>query len=293
MVSSMTGFGRASVTEDGREFTVELKSVNHRYLDLNFRMPRHIGFAEDTLRKALTAELSRGHVEVYVNYRNIRSDARKVEVDTALLGEYLRAAREAAEMFGLRDDVQLARALSLPDVTDIIEAEEDREAVSLVAQKAVEKAIEELKSMRALEGERLANDLCTRAKSLGEIGDKIALRAPNVVEEYRVKLTERIETLLNGNAEVDRVRLATEVALFADRASIDEELVRLKSHLVQADLLLNSSEPAGRKLDFIVQELNREFNTIGSKANDAEIVKLVISGKAEIEKIREQIQNIE
>ncbi|HWS30063.1 MAG TPA: YicC/YloC family endoribonuclease [Clostridia bacterium] len=293
MVSSMTGFGRASVTEDGREFTVELKSVNHRYLDLNFRMPRHIGFAEDALRKALTAELSRGHIEVYVNYRNIRSDARKVEVDTALLGEYLRAAREAAEIYGLRDDVQLARALSLPDVTDIIEAEEDREAVCSVAQKAVGKAIEELKSMRALEGERLANDLCARAKSIGEIGDKIALRAPGVVEEYRVKLTERIETLLNGNAEVDRARLATEVALFADRASIDEELVRLKSHLVQADLLLNSSEPAGRKLDFIVQELNREFNTIGSKANDAEIVKLVISGKAEIEKIREQIQNIE
>lgn len=293
MVSSMTGFGRASAVEDGREFTVELKSVNHRYLDLNFRMPRHIGFAEDVLRRALTAELSRGHVEIYVNYRNMRSDARKVEVDTSLLGEYLRAAREAAQTYGLKDDIQLARALSLPDVTDIVEAEEDREAVCAVALAAVTKAIEELKTMRALEGGRLASDLCLRAKTLLEIGEKIALRAPLVVEEYRLKLTERIETLLNGAVEVDRTRLATEVALFADKASIDEELVRLKSHLVQTELLLNGSEPAGRKLDFVVQELNREFNTIGSKANDAEIVKLVILGKAEIEKIREQVQNIE
>lgn len=292
MVSSMTGFGRASAAQDGREFTVELKSVNHRYLDLNFRMPRHIGFAEETLRRALTEALSRGHVEVYVNYRNLRSDARKVEVDAALLGEYLRAAREAAKVYELKDDVQLARALSLPDVTDIVEAEEDRDAVCAVAAIAVEKAVEELKRMRALEGERLASDLCARAKTLLELGEKIAQRAPTVVEEYRQKLNERIETLLGG-VEVDRARLATEVALFADRASIDEELVRLKSHLVQADLLLNGSEPAGRKLDFVVQELNREFNTIGSKANDAGISQNVILGKAEIEKIREQVQNIE
>ncbi len=293
MVSSMTGFGRASVTQDGRELTVELKSVNHRYLDLNFRMPRHIGFAEDVLRRALTEALSRGHVEVYVNYRNTRSDARRVEVDAPLLGEYLRAAREAGAAYGLKDDIGLSRALGLQDVTDVVEAEEDRDAVSLLALAAVEKAAVELKEMRALEGERLANDLCARAKALLEIGDKIALRAPTVVEEYRVKLNERIETLLKGTVEVDRTRLATEVALFADKASIDEELVRLKSHLVQTELLLNSNEPAGRKLDFIVQELNREFNTIGSKANDAEIVKLVIAGKAEIEKIREQVQNIE
>ncbi|MCE5235914.1 MAG: YicC/YloC family endoribonuclease [Clostridiaceae bacterium] len=293
MVSSMTGFGRASAVEDGREFTVELKSVNHRYLDLNFRMPRHIGFVEDTLRKAITDALSRGHVEVYVNYRNLRSDARRVEIDAALLGEYLRAAREAAKEYELKDDIGLSRALGLQDVTDIVEAEEDRDAVNAVALTAVGKALEELKKMRALEGGRLADDLIARAKTLSEIGGKIALRAPTVVEEYRVKLTERIEALLNGTIEVDRARLATEVALFADKASIDEELVRLKSHLAQTELLLNSGEPAGRKLDFIVQELNREFNTIGSKANDAEIVRLVVSGKAEIEKIREQVQNIE
>lgn len=293
MVSSMTGFGRASAAEDGREFTVELKSVNHRYLDLNFRMPRHIGFVEDTLRKAITDALSRGHVEVYVNYRNLRSDARRVEIDAALLGEYLRAAREAGETYGLKDDIGLSRALSLQDVTDIVSAEEDRDAVNAVALAAVDKALAELKEMRALEGERLAADLIARAKTLSELGEKIALRAPTVVEEYRVKLTERIEALLGGAIEVDRARLSTEVALFADKASIDEELVRLKSHLVQTELLLNSGEPAGRKLDFIVQELNREFNTIGSKANDAEIVKHVVTGKAEIEKIREQVQNIE
>ena len=293
MVSSMTGFGRGKVAQDGREMTVELKSVNHRYLDLSFRMPRHISFAEDTLRTALNDSLSRGHVDVYVNYRNTRSDAKEVRIDTALLGAYLKSVKAAAAELREENDMTLSNALRLPDVTDIVEADEDDEAVKALTKEAVDKAIVELITARRGEGERLANDLTERLATVDELRGKIETRAPMVVEEYRVKLNERIEAMLGGTVEVDAQRLATEVALFADKASIDEELVRLKSHTAQARELLSQSEAAGRRLDFVVQEMNREFNTIGSKANDAEIAKLVILGKAELEKIREQVQNIE
>lgn len=292
MVNSMTGFGRACVEKDGREITVELKSVNHRYLDLGFRMPRAIGFVEDTIRGVLGGELSRGHVDVFVFYKNNRDDARRVNVDTHLLGEYLKAARAAAEEFSLRDDVGLSAALRLPDVTEIVEADEDRDAVCAITAEACRLACAELKAMRAREGVKLYDDLCGKSRTVEDIKDRIARRAPEVVEEYRVKLTERIEKML-GSVEVDRARLATEVALFADKAGIDEEIVRLTSHVTQFRAMLDSAEPSGRKLDFIVQEMNREFNTIGSKANDGDIVNLVIAGKGEVEKIREQVQNIE
>ena len=293
MVSSMTGFGRGMAAQDGREMTVELKSVNHRYLYLSFRMPRHISFAEDTLRTALNDSLSRGHVDVYVNYRNTRSDAKEVRIDTALLGAYLKSVKAAAAELREENDMTLSNALRLPDVTDIVEADEDDEAVKALTKEAVDKAIAELITARRGEGERLANDLTERLATVDELRGKIETRAPMVVEEYRIKLNERIEAMLGGTVEVDAQRLATEVALFADKASIDEELVRLKSHTAQARELLSQSEAAGRRLDFVVQEMNREFNTIGSKANDAEIAKLVILGKAELEKIREQVQNIE
>lgn len=288
----MTGFGRYALEHDGREMIVELKSVNHRYLDIGFRMPRAISFVEDTLRGVLSSELSRGHVDVFVFYRNNRADARKVNVDMKLLGEYLAAAREAAAAFNLRDDVGLSSALRLPDVTEIIEADENREEVCRLAGEACRAACRELKAMRAREGAKLHEDLHGKCSIVENIASSIAERAPQVVEEYRIKLNERIEKLL-GAVDVDRARLATEVALFADKAGIDEEIVRLGSHVTQFRAMLDGTEPAGRRLDFIVQEMNREFNTIGSKANDGEIVNLVISGKGEIEKIREQVQNIE
>ena len=293
MIKSMTGYGRAQMPVDGMNITVEIKSVNHRYLDLSFRMPRHISFAEDTLRTALNDSLSRGHVDVYVNYRNTRSDAKEVRIDTALLGAYLKSVKAAAAELREENDMTLSNALRLPDVTDIVEADEDDEAVKALTKEAVDKAIAELITARRGEGERLANDLTERLATVDELRGKIETRAPMVVEEYRIKLNERIEAMLGGTGEVDAQRLATEVALFADKASIDEELVRLKSHTAQARELLSQSEAAGRRLDFVVQEMNREFNTIGSKANDAEIAKLVILGKAELEKIREQVQNIE
>ena len=289
---SMTGYGKGSASADGREITVELKSVNHRYLDVGIRLPRHLAFLEETFRKTLSERLSRGHVDVFVNYRNDRSDARSVFVDAPLLSAYVSAALSANEALGLKNDLGLSTALRLPDVTEVREADEDADAVLGLTATALDAAITALRDMRQNEGERLRTDLAMRAETILTLTAQIALRAPQVVEEYRVRLNERIAMLLT-KSEVDAARLATEVALFADRASIDEEIVRLKSHVVQMQQLLDSPEPAGRKLDFVVQEMNREFNTIGSKANDAALTNLVLEGKAEIEKIREQVQNIE
>lgn len=292
MANSMTGFGRANVLKDGREMTVELKSVNHRYLDLGFRMPRHISFLEDEIRRVLTEKLTRGHVDVFVTYRNRRNDAKQVVVDPALLEAYLAAAGECADKYGLRNDLSVVNALRFPDVVDVVEAEEDRDAVIALADDALIAACDELIGMRRIEGERLSADLLARLDSVLAIRAAIAERAPFVVQDYRARLNERIAAVL-AETEVDTARLATEVALFADRANIDEELVRLKSHVAAARELLENGVAVGRKMDFIVQEMNREFNTIGSKANDKEITALVIEGKAEIEKIREQVQNLE
>lgn len=292
MAYSMTGFGRASLQRLGREITVELKSVNHRYLDLGFRMPRHICFLEDELRRLLSARLSRGHVDVFVTYRNTRNDAVIVSVDTALLGSYLSAGRAAASEFGLKDDLTLASALRLQGVTDIIEAEEDREALIELIRDVTNTACDELIEMRRTEGDRLCANLYSRLDSVEVFRSHIEERAPSVTVDYRNRLNERIANLLDG-VEMDEARLATEVAIFADKANIDEELVRLKSHISAAKELMSSDAVIGRKFDFIVQEMNREFNTIGSKANDREITSFVIEGKAELEKIREQVQNLE
>lgn len=291
-MQSMTGYGRGSASENGREITVELKAVNHRYLDISMRLPRALGFLEDPVRGALTARLPRGHVDVFLNYRNTRSDARTVNVDESLLGAYLTAARAAAKTFSLQDDLCLSDVLRLPDVTEITGAEEDREAVTALCLQATAIACDELEQMRTKEGERLCRDLNAKIDHVLALTEEIAERAPMVVEEYRTKLNERIEQLLSTEM-IDRARLATEVALFADRAAIDEEIVRLRSHVTQFRLLCEQTEPAGRKLDFLVQEINREFNTIGSKANDGTLTAKVLEGKNEIEKIREQVQNIQ
>ena len=289
---SMTGYGRGTASSDGRELTVELKSVNNRFLDIGLKLPRQLSFLEDSLRRRLSEALSRGHVDVFVNYRNTRSDAKTVRIDEALLGAYLTSARESAKALGLTDDITLSRALSLPDVTTILPADEDQDALTALAEQAMSLAIDGLKSMRWKEGERLKADLSARIDTMTGYAAQVEKRAPAVVEEYRAKLTARIEDLLQ-ETEVDRARLATEVAIFADRAAIDEEIVRLNTHLVHFKELLVAQEPVGRKMDFLVQEMNRECNTIGSKANDAELTSIVLLSKAEIEKLREQIQNIE
>lgn len=292
MARSMTGFGHAVVSKDGRELSIELKSVNHRFLDLALRMPRSLAFLEDTARNTLGMMLARGHVDIFANYRNTRNDSKKVEINMPMLSAYMTAARQAAEELGIENDLTLSRALRLTDIVSVTEADDDRPALAELMKDALTRAANELIAMRMREGERLSSDMKTRLGVIADIREKISERAPLVVEEQRKKLNERIESLLS-ETEIDRARLATEIALFADKVSIDEELVRLSSHIAAAGELLENNGSIGRKLDFIVQEMNREFNTIGSKANDKTIASLVIDGKAELEKMREQVQNFE
>ena len=291
-MKSMTGYGKGVVSREGRELTVELKSVNHRFLDVSIRLPRVLSCIEDTLRTTIASRLSRGHVDVFVNYRNTRSDAKTVRVDETLLSAYVAAARTANEALNLRDDLTLSNVLRLPDVTEIVPSDEDADELIALAKDAAELALDGLVEMRVAEGARLKTALLSGVNAMDAFREEILARAPFVAEEYRKKLNERIEAVLS-DAEIDRARLATEVALFADRCCIDEELVRLKSHIAQFRAYLEASEPVGRNMDFIVQEMNRECNTIGSKANDAALTKSVLACKAEIEKLREQIQNVE
>ncbi len=292
MVYSMTGFGSAALEIDGRSAVVELKSVNHRFFDPAFRMPRHLSFAEEPLRALLSKKLSRGHVDIFLQYANRRNDAKSVQVDLPLLAAYQSAVGQMVSETGLLNDFSVSHAVRLPDVLTLVEEPDDKDAVTALVLGAAEKAVEALVGMRAREGEKLRADVVGRVNRLDEIAADIAGRAGTVVDEYREKLKKRIDTLL-GEVQLDEQRLAQEVAYYADRASIDEELVRLKSHTDQFRAALGSSEPAGRRLDFIVQEMNREVNTIGSKAANAEIQKSVLNAKAELEKIREQVQNIE
>lgn len=291
-MKSMTGYGKGVVSRDGRELTVELKSVNHRFLDVAMRLPRVLSCIEDTVRATIADRLVRGHVDVFVNYRNTRSDAKSVRVDDTLLSAYVNAARAANESLELRDDLTLSSVLRLPDVTEIVPADEDADALIALAKEATGLALNGLIDMRIAEGERLRAALLSGVNAMDAYREEILARAPFVAEEYRRKLNERMESVLS-DTEIDRARLATEVALFADRCCIDEELVRLKSHIAQFRAYLDSAEAVGRNMDFIVQEMNRECNTIGSKANDAALTKSVLSCKAEIEKLREQIQNVE
>lgn len=292
MIKSMTGFGRAALSVDGRELTLELKAVNHRFLDLSFRFPRSLSFLEDTVRAGLSSLLSRGHIDAYAYYKNTRTDAKSLSVDKALVSAYVEAGRAVSEEFGIQNDVTVSKLLRIPDLFTISDADEDPEALKSLMVEAVRAACAELIRMREIEGERIRAELVSRISILERIRSAIAEKAPLVVDSYRAKLSARIESIL-AETEVDRARLATEIALFADKANIDEELVRLESHFKGALELLSSDEPVGRKLDFLVQEMNREFNTIGSKANDQAISALVIEGKAELEKLREQVQNLE
>ena len=292
MARSMTGFGHAVVSKDGRELSIELKSVNHRFLDLALRMPRSLAFLEDTARNTLGTMLARGHVDIFANYRNTRNDSKKVEINMPMLSAYMTAARQAAEELGIENDLTLSRALRLTDIVSVTEADDDRPALAELMKDALTRAANELIAMRMREGERLSSDMKTRLGVIADIREKISERAPLVVEEQRKKLNERIESLLS-ETEIDRARLATEIALFADKVSIDEELVRLSSHIAAAGELLENNGSIGRKLDFIAQEMNREANTIGSKANDITITNYMLEIKSEIEKIREQVQNIE
>ncbi len=291
-MNSMTGYGRCVLQEDGREMTLEVKSVNHRYLDLAFRMPRSFAYLEDTMRALIGERVSRGHVEVYITYRNLRQDARQVAVDEGLLTAYQAAMDRLSDVSGLENDASLSLLARLPDVLQVEERQEDQEALTRLTTHALRVAVAELAGMRQREGQRLAGDIRSHLSIVTDLAGRIQLRAPYVVSDYRRRLQQRVTELTQG-LELDEARLTQEVALFCDRVAIDEELARLRSHVEALEQCLNGAAAQGRRMDFIVQEMNREVNTIGSKASDAALVSLVVDAKSEIEKIREQVQNIE
>ncbi len=289
---SMTGYGRGTKNIDGRDLTIELKSVNHRFLDLSFRMPRSFAYLEDALRQLMQSRLSRGHIDVFVTYRNLREDSKAVTVDKALLNAYVAAMQEMSEHTGLENDARLTYYAKFPEVLRVDEAEEDREALKELALACMNDAIDELIAMREKEGARMGEDIEMRLKNIEVFTAGVKERAPLVVEEYREKLTQRVTEIMEGK-EIDLARITQEVAIFTDRVNIDEEIARMHSHLKGMRDAMASDQSIGRRLDFIVQEMNREANTMGSKASDITLVNHVVNLKSEIEKIREQVQNIE
>lgn len=287
---SMTGYGRAMCEIDGRQLSIELKSVNHRFLDLSFRMPRNLMFLEEEARKAIGAKLARGHVDVFMTYKNLRSDAKKVTVDRALFDAYATALDSVADS-GLRDDRSLMSVARMPDVMVITEADEDQDALRELMKVTMNQALDQLVAMRQREGLEMAADLSRKVDAIERMTQQIEQRYPQTVEEYTARLRASIEELIGQN--VDETRLLTEVAVMADRSAIAEETVRLRAHIQQLRETFEKTEPIGRRLDFLVQELNREVNTISSKSQDIPITRLAVDCKAEIEKLREQLQNVE
>lgn len=293
MIKSMTGFGRGEYSVDGKEYTVEIKTINHRYLDITVRLPRQYSFFEEYARKIVAKSISRGKVEVSIQFNNFGNELKHVSFDEQLIKTYLDEANLLENKFGIKNDLSFCRALQLPEVIKV-EANDNEEELVKEFAVALESALNKLKDMREVEGNNLRNDIINKCNNLLVILSKVESKSEIVVQEYKVKLQDRINELLKDiDTKIDDTRLATEVAIFADKSSIDEELVRFKSHVNQLKQTLNLNEPIGKKLDFIVQEMNRETNTIGSKANDLDISQSVIELKNEIEKIREQIQNIE
>ncbi len=287
---SMTGYGRAMRTRDGRELTVELKSVNHRFLDLSFRMPRALMFLEDDARRLIKEKLARGHVDIFMTYRNLRSDARTVTADRALFDAYAQALDHLAGS-GLKDDRSLMSVARMNDVLIVTEAEEDQDALRVLLTDAVNAALDAMLIMRAREGVEMKRDLSDRIDHIEAMTRDIEARYPDTVQEYKNRLRASIEEMIGQG--VDETRLLTEVAIMADRSAIAEETVRLHAHIAQLRECMEKDEPVGRRIDFLVQELNREVNTISSKSQDVPITRCVVSLKAEIEKLREQLQNIE
>ncbi|HHT62806.1 MAG: YicC/YloC family endoribonuclease [Bacillota bacterium] len=292
MVKSMTGYGRGESFSSDKKVTVEAKSVNHRFLEIVVRMPKQLLPLEDRLKKVVQAKIARGRVDIFLTLEETESKKRLVKVDKELSLAYYNALRELAETCHIPEKFDLEYLSQLPGVLNIEDEEEDLEAVWPLVQEGVEKAIQDLVTMRTAEGEKLADDLKKRKDIISGYVVLIKERSPFVVQEYQEKLTQRVKELL-GEIELDESKLANEVAFFADRASISEELVRLNSHLDQMSDMLSGDEAVGRKLDFLVQEMNREINTIGSKANELIIARYVVEVKSELEKVREQVQNLE
>ena len=292
MIKSMTGFGRCEVLKDSRKFTVELKSVNHRYLDVNIRMPKKLNFFETSIRTLLKSYADRGKVDIFITYEDLSQSQVSVKYNAALAAEYLKYLNQMAEEFSLDNDVRVSTLSRYPEVFTMEECSEDEDELWNGLKEALEGAFSQFVEMGTKEGERLKEDILLKLDLLSEQIRFIEERSPQIIAEYRTKLEEKMRELLE-DTQIDDNRIAAEVILFADKICTDEEVVRLKSHIQHMKETLEESNGIGRKLDFIAQEMNREANTILSKANDLDISNRAISLKTEIEKIREQIQNIE
>ena len=292
MVKSMTGYGRAVETVNGREFTVELRSVNNRYLDCSVRLPRLVSFAEDAVKQAVKACVSRGKVDVFISLRSEGGEEVKVALNTAVVEGYLDAMRQMVSRYGVTDDISVAALSRMPEVFQVEKPEVDEEQLKKDLMQVVESALKEYDAMRVREGQALAQDLRSRGQTILELVEQVEQGNGQTVLDYRARLEAKLREVLENTA-IDESRILTEAAIFADKVAVDEETVRLRSHLQQMNTMLDGGGAVGRKLDFLLQEMNREANTIGSKCTDVKLARIVVDIKAELEKIREQTQNIE
>ncbi len=288
----MTGYGRAVESVNGREFTVELRSVNNRYLDCSVKMPRMLSFAEEAVKQAVKAAVSRGKVDVFISLRSETEEDVAVTLNKAVLEGYLAAMRQMVTDFGVKDDISVSTVSRLPEVFTVEKQEVDEDQLRADLMSVVAKALDGYNAMRTAEGQALDNDLRSRGKTILELVSQVEAGNAQTVIDYRTRLENKLREVLENTA-IDESRILTEAAIFADKVAVDEETVRLRSHLEQMNNMLTGGGAIGRKLDFLLQEMNREANTIGSKCTDVRLARIVVDIKAELEKIREQTQNIE
>ncbi len=292
MIKSMTGYGRFEGVVDGRNTVFEIKSVNHRFFELQCRLPKGLGFLEETVKELVSKSVTRGKVDVFVSIDADENVASDVKINHSLAAGYVAAMKELCSTYGLKDDISVSTISRYSDIFTIRKAPENEERLIAIVRQAGAEAIKDFVAMREREGEKLKNDVLAHSGEILSIVSYVEERSPKTVEEYRTKLYDRIKEIL-ADTTIDSQRILTEAAIFADKTAVAEETVRLRSHISQLETMISQSEPIGRKLDFIVQEMNREANTIGSKVCDADLAHKVVDIKSEIEKIREQIQNIE
>ena len=294
MIKSMTGFGRCRTVLHGREISVEIKSVNHRFFEFSCRTPKGYGFLDDKLKTLVNSRVSRGKIDMFVTVGTAEYTPAEVKINHSLVSGYINAMKEISETYGIENDMTVTAVSRFPDVYTVSKAEENEEEITADVLEAANTAVDGFIAMREAEGEKMKADISGRAKVILDIVDEIDERSPQTVKEYEERLLDRINrTLLDCNINIDEQRVLTEVAVFADKVAVAEETVRLRSHFAQLSKIMESQMPIGREIDFIIQEMNREANTIGSKVQDAEIAYKVVKIKSEIEKMREQIQNIE
>ena len=291
MVKSMTGYGKSSLSINSREYQVEIKAVNHKYIDTNIKMPRVISYLEEDIRKLITSKIKRGKIDILISFENYSKDGNDIRINTELAKMYIQNLRKLAEEENITANIEVTEITRLPDVLTI-KSNLDENQIKIEILQVVEEAINQLINMRQGEGERISRDILAKISQIEEKKQEIFMLSTGLIDEYVVKLETRIKEILKTE-ELDKSRLMQEVVIYADKCSVEEEITRLTSHIEQLRNLINTSEPSGKKMDFIIQEMNRETNTIGSKANNLEITNRVVDIKTILEDIREQIQNIE